>query len=254
MSSRRPNMPRVNRDAQRAAERREAEERARREQAEAGAGGRPRSSGAERGGAKRPAGPAPRGATAGRASKKESGAAAATDGSGQPKVIKLPKSQARLRERAALSDGIRSGGPRTGGKRPAERDDVNPVPARSFSGRLIALAVVLAAVTIMLLPTVGVYMDQRGELQELRATIAELEEEQEGLESLITRWEDPAYIRQQARERINLVMPGERKYMVVGEPAAEESPLPENASPSDVRTDLPWVDALWDSVKRAATD
>ncbi|RZU62121.1 FtsB family cell division protein [Zhihengliuella halotolerans] len=230
MSTRRPNMPRVNRDAQRAAERRAAEERA----AEARA--------AEREAAEE---------RARRESAKKKPASAARGGA---KVVKLPKSQARLRERAALSDGIRSGGPRSGGEPPTARDNVDPVPMRSFSGRLIALAVVLAAVTIMLLPTVGVYMDQREELQELRANIAQLEEEQDGLETLIARWEDPAYIRQQARERINLVMPGERKYMVVGEPAPEESPLPENASPSEVRTDLPWVDALWDSVKRAATD
>lgn len=236
MPSRRPNMPRVNREAQRAAERRAAEERAAGERAAAERAAERRE--AEERARREPA-----------AKKKPAG-----DSRGGAKVVKLPKSQARLRERAALSDGIRSGGPRSGGGPPKGRDDVDPVPMRSFSGRLIALAVVLAAVTIMLLPTVGVYMDQRDELQALRADIAALEEEQDGLETLIARWEDPAYIRQQARERINLVMPGERKYMVVGEPAPAESPLPENASPSEVRTDLPWVDALWDSVKRAATD
>ncbi|WP_309080440.1 septum formation initiator family protein [Zhihengliuella sp.] len=179
---------------------------------------------------------------------------------GSPEVLRLPKSEARLKQRAELSGAIRSGRPGPadrGGTAAAETGspEAAPVPARSFSGRLIALAVVLAAVTALLLPSAGVYMEQRKELTALQETIASLEAEQEHLETQVKRWEDPAYIRQQARERINLVMPGERKYMVVGEPPeAAGEPLPENASPSEVPADLPWVDALWDSVKRAATD
>nr|WP_196837086.1 septum formation initiator family protein [Zhihengliuella flava] len=218
-------MPRANREAQRAAER-AAEERAEAERAES-----------ERVQAQRVA--AERAAAASRASAAKA---------------KPPKSHVRLRERAALSGGIRADGPRAARTSPTHQDDARPVPARSFSGRLVALAVVLAAVTIMLLPSVGVYMDQREELGELRASISELEQEQDDLQNLITRWEDPAYIRQQARERINLVMPGERQYMVIGEPEVEEELQQQNASSEDVRTDLPWVDALWDSVKRAATD
>ncbi|GAA3701690.1 hypothetical protein GCM10022377_14200 [Zhihengliuella alba] len=178
---------------------------------------------------------------------------------GAPAVLRLPKSEARLRQRAELSGAIRSGRPGSAepgaGPDAAGTQEAAPVPARSFSGRLIALAVVLAAVTALLLPSVGVYMEQRKELTALQETIATLEAEQEHLETQVKRWEDPAYIRQQARERINLVMPGERKYMVVGEPPqAAGEPLSANASPSDVPADLPWVDALWDSVKRAATD
>ncbi|MEE1619908.1 septum formation initiator family protein [Zafaria sp. Z1313] len=170
-----------------------------------------------------------------------------------------PRSERRLRERAELSGAIRA--PRATSKgqepRPAGREAkaqpaASPVPARSFSGRLLALAVVLVAITILLLPSVATYAGQRAEMAQLRETIAVQEAEQAELKEQIARWDDPVYIRQQARERINLVMPGERKYMVVGAPAEEE--LPENASPGDVRTDLPWVDALWDTVKRSATD
>lgn len=231
MPSRRPNMPRANREAQRAAER-AAAERADREQAQR-----------ERAEAERAA-----------AERSKPKATSPTPSSSKSAKPRPPKSQVRLRERAALSGGIRSDQPRQARGTAPEHDGVSPVPARSFSGRLVALAVVLAAVTIMLLPSVGVYMDQREELGELRASISELEQEQDELETLIARWEDPAYIRQQARERINLVMPGERQYMVIGEPMAEDDQEQQNASPDEVRTDLPWVDALWDSVKRAATD
>ena len=87
-----------------------------------------------------------------------------------------------------------------------------------------------------------------------RDRIAAKQAEQEALKDQIARWDDPLYIKQQARDRINLVMPGERNYMVVGTRPEEEAPGETNQSPQEVRTDLPWVDALFDSAQRAATD
>lgn len=167
----------------------------------------------------------------------------------------------RLRERAELSGAIRSWtGPGTGaangsGTRPAAAAGTGesaPVPARAFSGRMLALAVILAVVTVLLLPSVGTYMDQRAEIAQLQASIAEQQQQQSDLKTQIARWDDPAYVKAQARNRINLVMPGEKKYMVVG--ATGEDSAVEPQSVGDVRTDLPWVDSLWDTVVRSATD
>ena len=118
---------------------------------------------------------------------------------------------------------------------------------------MLALALVLVTITVLLLPSVGTYARQRSELETLRSSIQAKTAEQAGLLQQIGRWDDPAYIKQQARDRINLVMPGERKYMVIGE-VAEDEAVPVNESPNQVRTDLPWMDALWDTVKRSATD
>ncbi|MFB0836259.1 FtsB family cell division protein [Arthrobacter halodurans] len=165
-------------------------------------------------------------------------------------------SEQRLRERAELSGAIRAPKNAPGaGKRPPsgpQQAGGAPVPARNFSGRMLALAVVLVTITVLLLPSVGTYVAQRQEMGELRESIAAKQLEQAELQQQIARWDDPVYIRQQARDRINLVMPGERKYMVIG--SAGEEPVPESESPGDVRTDLPWVDALWDTVQRSATD
>ena len=165
-------------------------------------------------------------------------------------------SEQRLRERAELSGAIRA--PKHApapGRRPPSGPHPGggaPVPARNFSGRMLALAVVLVTITVLLLPSVGTYVAQRQEMGELRESIAAKQLEQAELQQQIARWDDPVYIRQQARDRINLVMPGERKYMVIG--SAGEEALPESESPGEVRTDLPWVDALWDTVQRSATD
>ncbi|WP_417216061.1 FtsB family cell division protein [Arthrobacter sp.] len=161
----------------------------------------------------------------------------------------------RLRERAELSGAIRSGSgsgarPPAAGQGPA--GDAAPVPARAFSGRMLALAVILAVVTVLLLPSVGTYMNQRAEIAQLQSSIAEKQQEQDNLKTQIKRWDDPAYVKAQARNRINLVMPGEKKYMVVGATGDDSAVGPRSVG--DVRTDLPWVDSLWDTVVRSATD
>ena len=162
-------------------------------------------------------------------------------------------SEARAAERSQLAPSIRRG--RLGAKRaetaiqPAE--DATPIPARSFSGRLLALAVVLVAVIVMLAPSVSRFVQQEAELDALRAEIAVQQQDQAAYQSELARWEDPSFVRQQARERIFLVMPGETRYLVKGGGGIEESTG--EGSPSDP-ADLPWVDSLWSSITRAATD
>ncbi|MFC7403109.1 septum formation initiator family protein [Citricoccus sp. GCM10030269] len=131
---------------------------------------------------------------------------------------------------------------------------VEPVPARHFTGRSIAFLIVLFVAATLLAPTLRVFLDQQAELRTVREDIAAEQQLQKELTGEIARWDDPAYIQQQARERFNLVMPGERTYMVVGGDETVEDPVPPPASPSEVNQDLPWADALWDSVVRAGTD
>jgi cell division protein FtsB len=160
----------------------------------------------------------------------------------------------RAAERAQLAGAIRRAGasavqPRSRIIVPAE--DAKPIPAQSFSGRLLALALVLVAVIVLLVPSVSNYLRQQGEVAALREQIAEQQQAQEQHRADLARWDDPAYIKQQARERIFLVMPGEKRYLVKGGTGIEESA---GAGSSEQPGDLPWVDSLWDSVSRAATD
>lgn len=162
-------------------------------------------------------------------------------------------SEARAAERSQLAGNIRRG--QLGSKRvespiqPAE--EATPIPAKSFSGRLLALAVVLVAVIVLLAPSVSRYLQQQSELDALRADIARQQQQQADYQSELARWDDPAFVRQQARERIFLVMPGETRYLVKGGEGIEEGTGEgSTAEPAD----LPWVDSLWNSVERAATD
>ncbi|WP_225219688.1 FtsB family cell division protein [Arthrobacter gallicola] len=177
----------------------------------------------------------------------------------QPKLSKPAKagnaSAARAAARQELAGEIRrdvsadpgTGGPAAGSKTEAA---LKPVPAKSFSGRLLALGIVMFVITVLLAPSVRTYLQQRSEIAALQAEIVHAEQAGEELQETLNRWEDPAYIKAQARERIFLVMPGETRYLVKGEDGVEEV---EEQAAAEAPQDLEWVDALWDSVLRSAT-
>jgi cell division protein FtsB len=172
-------------------------------------------------------------------------------------AAKPTPAQARAAERSELAGAIRRPQGQARPERTAQPGRqvaghaVEPVPAKAFSGRMLALAVVLITITVLLAPSVRVFIEQRSAISRLRAEIEQEQAAQAELKKEIARWDDPEYIKQQARDRIFYVMPGETRYMVTGTEGLSESK--EHASKS-APSDLPWVDALWDSVKRSATD
>jgi cell division protein FtsB len=148
-----------------------------------------------------------------------------------------------------------SGGSAAGGTPQGKAlDETQPVPAKAFSGRMLALAVVMIAITIMLAPTVKIFFDKRAELAALSDDISARQAEGDRLRQQISRWQDPNYVKQQARDRINMVMPGETGYWVFGSDLPAGSSSSQNAAAAQDPADLPWVDSLWESVRRAATD
>ncbi|TLM86122.1 septum formation initiator family protein [Pseudarthrobacter sp. NamE5] len=150
--------------------------------------------------------------------------------------------------------GSRAAGSTAKNGQPEDDEEQQPVPAKAFSGRMLALAVVMIAITIMLAPTVKIFFDKKAEIDALNADIAAREAEGDALRQQVSRWQDPNYVKQQARDRINMVMPGETGYWVFGSdlPAGESSS--QTGAAAQDPADLPWVDALWESITRAATD
>ncbi|AOT03783.1 FtsB family cell division protein [Arthrobacter sp. U41] len=149
--------------------------------------------------------------------------------------------------------------PSKGGTAQAEEngggENLDPVPAKAFSGRMLALFVVMIAITIMLAPTVKIFFEKRAEIAALQADISAKQSQQNDLKRQVSRWQDPNYVKQQARDRINMVMPGETGYWVFGSdlPAGTSSGAAGAGSAQDP-AELPWVDSLWDSIRRSATD
>lgn len=92
-----------------------------------------------------------------------------------------------------------------------------------------------------------------------------MQAQREDYERRIQLWDDPAYVTQQARERLELVMPGETLYSVTGRPSETETETetetdteaedtPAAGADEVVNTRLPWAEGLWDSAVRAGLE
>ncbi|WP_146341391.1 septum formation initiator family protein [Nesterenkonia sp. NBAIMH1] len=117
------------------------------------------------------------------------------------------------------------------------------VPERTLSGRAIVLTIVALVVVSFLVPTVRTYFQQQSELEELSVQIRAEQQEQADLYAELARWEDPEFVTQQARERLNLVQPGDRRYHVMN--ASADEPVEEEAQEEQSES---WAERLWDGI------
>lgn len=85
----------------------------------------------------------------------------------------------------------------------------------TLTGRAAILAAVVAVLAISLAYPVRQYLNQRAEIEHLQEQVAERERLVAELEDARARWDDPAYIRSQARERLHYCMPDETCYVTV---------------------------------------
>lgn len=109
---------------------------------------------------------------------------------------------------------------------------------------------ILVFLTVLLGSTVAAYVNQQGDIAALQDKVAAQEQDVATLRAEQERWRDPAYVEQQARQRLKFVKPGERSYTVLDpEPATgTKDPVPEVAAPD---TPLPWYETVWESTRTA---
>jgi cell division protein FtsB len=121
-----------------------------------------------------------------------------------------------------------------------------------LTGRAAILVMVLAVLAVSYASSLRAYLEQRSHITELKAAIAERRSSIEELEREKERWQDPAYVSAQARERFGYVKPGETPFVVLedGEPLQSEAELtdPDSVGEEPKRA---WYDDAWDSVKLA---
>lgn len=123
--------------------------------------------------------------------------------------------------------------------------------------RTLVLSVVLLLSLVLLLPTVRAYVAQQGELNGMRDELAQAEEEHDELESQLGRWDDTRFVEQEARDRLNFVMPGDRPWRVLDPESVVDDIDPvtgEAVGDGPVRgfdEGTPWYDAIWTSVQVA---
>ena len=129
------------------------------------------------------------------------------------------------------------------------------LPRRSsLTTRALALAVVILMLTISYANSLRIYFAQSHEVAATKAEIADREAQIADLQTELNRWDDPAFVRLQARNRLGWVMPGEIGFTVVdadGKPLGGGSELNTGAKPADDRAPESWYTRLWGSVETA---
>jgi len=117
---------------------------------------------------------------------------------------------------------------------------------------------VLLTVVLLLIAsytsTLHAWWQQRSDIQTSRAEIAMRRQAIVDLEDQITRWDDPAYVKQQAKERFGWVSPGEVGYRVIGSDGKiQGADVPTLDAPAQAASPA-WYDKLWGSVKESGKE
>ncbi|TDD44147.1 septum formation initiator family protein [Kribbella antibiotica] len=127
--------------------------------------------------------------------------------------------------------------------------------SRNLTGRAAVVLLVLGALVVSYAQSLRVWFDQHQQITALNQEIHDREKRVKELQNEIDRWNDDAFVKAQARQRLGWVMPGEVGYRVIG---ADGKPLgapPEPGAPvepGDEAVQKPvWYTKLWGSVEGA---
>ncbi len=123
-------------------------------------------------------------------------------------------------------------------------------PRASLTGRAIALAVVILILVISYASSLRVYFAQAHEIADTKVEIAQRQQAIEQLQAETARWDNPDYVRAQARERLGWVVPGEIGYRVID---AHGKPLGggEEIEPGSTGVAPPSKSAWWTKLEQS---
>ncbi len=131
----------------------------------------------------------------------------------------------------------------------------------------VSVIVVVVIGSFLISPDVEAFLNQRRQIAEMEESIRLAQEQVEQMQAERDRWQDPVYIRSQARDRLYYVLPGEVSYLVMDASGMDFSDtsgtvgaiLAERRSADEISTEIAaandnWVNSLLESFLRAATD
>ena len=107
---------------------------------------------------------------------------------------------------------------------------------------ILVMSLTLLGVGV-LAPQLKILIEQRQVVADLQAEAAQKQADLTELEKQRARWDDPAYVRAQARDRLYYVMPGEISYLVINDTQVEDLKR-EKATAELQNTQTDWVTGL----------
>ncbi len=123
-----------------------------------------------------------------------------------------------------------------------------------FSGFSLLMLAIIVLFVVVLAPSLRTLIQQQEEIAAQRHAVAAQKADVTQKKRDVARWDDPAYIEAQARDRLLYVYPGEESYLVMGsEGDARSDRRPKTASGTPVSAtvqtpDVDWVQAMLSSV------
>jgi cell division protein FtsB len=124
---------------------------------------------------------------------------------------------------------------------------------RPGSGRTFSLFAVFFIFALVLAPPIQNYFTQRAQINSLRAQVDGDRAALEAARIELTRWQDPDYVKAQARERLHFVMPGERQYIVTGTPNGEGE-VTTNKVADQLEDGAPWYTRMIASITQVTSE
>jgi cell division protein FtsB len=119
-----------------------------------------------------------------------------------------------------------------------------------FGGFTIFLVVIVVAGVAILSPSISTFVQQRREIHDVEKSLQESRDAVDKAQTDRKKWQDPAFIRSQARDRLFYVLPGESQLGII-----DDITLPPEhqhaASPELTQIDQDWAKALISSTIRA---
>jgi cell division protein FtsB len=120
-----------------------------------------------------------------------------------------------------------------------------------FSGFSLLMLVIIVLFVVVLAPSLRTLVQQQQQITSLQKQVADQKANVDDLKGDVARWNDPAYIEAQARDRLLYVYPGEYSYLVMnGDKSAAVTTTPSGSKISkQIQTPrVDWVDAMMSSV------
>ena len=119
------------------------------------------------------------------------------------------------------------------------------------SGFAVMMLGLLVLAIVVLAPNLKIFIEQRQQIAALQADVAEDQAAVEALNEDLARWEDPAYIEAEARDRLFFMYPGESTYLVIDDTGATLEVEPTPITDQILTTRVDWVRGLLSSVYSA---
>jgi len=139
--------------------------------------------------------------------------------------------------------------------------------SRNISLEIVTVLTIVVIGIFTLAPQVQIWFQQRQQIADLTIQVAKAKAELANMKVERKRWEDPVYIRSQARDRLYYVLPGEVSYLVMDANGINTSDVSgtmgaklaaqrntTEISTSIMRTKKNWVNSVMQSVIRAGLE